>query len=142
MKKSLIIASLLAATLSSGYVLADRNADCKQGHDRHSGFDRKAGHGHMFHGQKGGKNWIEREFTADQIRTLNEARLIMKGNPNLQVGKVTATKTGYELTIVTKDNSLVETQQLAKNGMPLEAYEKIKERIAKREALQQQKTAK
>lgn len=142
MKKSLIIASLLAATLSSGYVLAERDSGFKQGHERHSSFDRKGPHSHGFHGHKGGKNLMNREFTADEIRTLNEARLIMQGNPNLKVGKVASTKAGYEVTIVTKDDSLVETQQLAKNGMPLEAYEQAKERLAKRQALQEQNATK
>lgn len=136
MKKSLIIASLLAATLSSGYVLADRDEN------RKGGWDKKASHSHMHHGRKGGKELMNREFTADQIRTLNEARLIMHGNPNLKVGKVNSTKTGYEVTIVTQDNSLVETKQLAKNGMSLEAHERAKERLAKRAELQEKKQTK
>lgn len=130
MKKSLIIASLLAATLSSGAVLADSD------YDRKSGYDKKGQHSHMHHARKGGKEMMNREFTADQIRTLNEARLIMQDNPNLKVGKVTSTKTGYDVTIVTKDDSLVETKQLAKNGMSLKAYEQAQERIAKREQAQ------
>lgn len=137
MKKSLIIASLLAATLSSGYVLAERGSD--RGFDRQGGFDRKAPHSQMHHARKGGKELLEREFTADEIHTLNEARLIMHGNPNLKVGKVTSTKTGYDVTIVTKDNSLVETKQLAKNGMSLKAYEQAQERIAKRAAALEKK---
>lgn len=138
MKKSLIIASLLAATLSSGYVLADRHSDLKNGHDG-SGYDRKAPHSHMYHARKGGRELMNREFTADQIRTLNEARLIMQGNPNLKVGKVTSTKTGYEVTIVTQDDSLVETRQLAKNGMSLKGYEQARERMAKRVEMQERK---
>ena len=83
-----------------------------------------------------GKNFKEHmysEFSANEIRTLNEARLIMQGNPNVKVGKVTSTKDGYNVTIVTKDNSLVKEMVLAKNGMPLERYNMIKERIEAKE---------
>lgn len=132
MKKSLIIASLLAATLSSGYALAGKDRGDRDGCDRgpHSTMMKHSG---MMGERMGGKNMMEREFTADQIRTLNEARLILKDNPNLKVGKVSSTKTGYSVTIVTQDNSLVETKELAKNGMPLDMYEKMQERLEKRE---------
>lgn len=132
MKKSLIIASLLAATMTSGFALAgDRGY--KEGCDKGPGMMRD--HGGMMGGHKGMKEMMDREYTADQIRTLNEARLIMMGNPNLKVGKITQTKTGYTVEIVTQDESLVETKEVAKNGMPLDMYEKMLERKAKREQM-------
>lgn len=86
------------------------------------------------HGRKYMKKHMDREFTADEIHTLTSARLIMRGNPNVKVGEVKATDTGYNVTIVTKENSLVKELNLAKNGMPLERFEKISERIQKQEA--------
>ncbi|AMO54861.1 hypothetical protein [Endozoicomonas montiporae] len=99
--------------------------------------ERKARAGQRGHkGPRGqaGHKMMAREFTADQIETLTEAKLIMRGNDNLKLGKVTSTDNGYNVTIVTQDNSLVEEQQLAKNGMPLDRFEKIQKRIEARKA--------
>ncbi len=38
-------------------------------------------------------------------------------------------KTGYKVTIVTKDNSLVRELDLADNGMPLKRYKHMQERM-------------
>ena len=86
---------------------------------------------HGRHGMKGLKlkEHMSRSYTADQIRTLNEARLIRMGNPNVKVGQVTPTANGYKVTIVTKENSLVEELDLAKNGMPLERYNMMKKKM-------------
>lgn len=135
-KKALIMASVLTASLTTGYALAGahKDGDCERGSKSgmmkyHGGFEGRMGHQDM----------MAREFTADQIRTLTEARLIMEGNPNIKVGKVTSTKTGYTVTIVTQDDSLVEEREVAKNGMPLEMYEKMQERIKQREEMRQEK---
>ena len=53
----------------------------------------------------------------------------MRGNKNLKLGKVTSTEKGYNVTIVTQDNSLVKEQKLAKNGMPLKKFERLQKRI-------------
>lgn len=92
-------------------------------------------------GQKGkrgniGHRMMEREYTADQIETLTKAKLIMRGNPNLKLGTVTPTDTGYSVTIVTQDNSLFEEQELAKNGMHLKKYEQIQKRMEMRQQRQ------
>ncbi|WP_439135009.1 hypothetical protein [Pseudomaricurvus sp.] len=138
MKKSLIIASLLAATMTSGFALAgDRGGD-RDGCDRSHGKMRD--YSGMMGSHKGMKDMMSREYTADQIQTLTEARLIMMGNPNLKVGKVTSTDSGYSVAIVTQDNSLVETKAVAKNGMPEEMYEKILERKEKREKMKADKS--
>ncbi len=80
-----------------------------------------------WHGNKTMKRGkaLDRSYTAEEIKTLSEARLIRRGNPNIKVGKVTPTKDGYKVTIVTKDNSLVKELDLAKNGMPLEHYKRL-----------------
>lgn len=128
MKKSVLVATILAATLSTGLALAERGEGeregCKRGHWGH-------------HGMKGfhrGAEMMEREFDADQIRTLVEARLLMKGNENLQIGQIIPTDTGYTITIVTQDGSLVEEKEVAKNGMPLKMYQRIKDRMDRRNA--------
>ncbi|GAB3093157.1 hypothetical protein G8770_06175 [Aestuariicella hydrocarbonica] len=131
-KKALIMASVLTASLSTGYALAGghKDGDCERGYK--SGMMKHHGD---FGGRMGHQDMMAREFTADQVRTLTEARLIMEGNPNIKVGKVTSTKTGYTVTIVTQDNSLVEEKEVAKNGMPLKMYEKMQERMKQREEM-------
>ena len=136
MKKTTLIATALATAFTASSAFAwfgDDNGDrgnCMDG-------DRK---GHFMKGERGKqgkrgnfKEHMSREFSAEEIRTLNEARLIMKGNDNVKIGEVTATDNGYKVTIVTNDNSLVEEMNLAKNGMPLERFEAIKARIEARE---------
>ena len=74
---------------------------------------------------------LEREFNADQIRTLMEARLLMKGNENLKVGPISKGRDGFIVTIVTQDDSLVDELEVAANGMPKDAFEHIQKRIQK-----------
>ena len=95
---------------------------------RRGGEHKNRGGEHRMEGRFDGKN-LEREFTADEIRTLTSAKLIRKGNPNIKVGEVKSTGNGYSVTIVTKDNSLVEELSLAKNGMDLDFYQKIQKRM-------------
>jgi hypothetical protein len=154
MKKPLLMASILTAGLGAGFatnaVLAMPQDDdgakrCKGEHHQRGDHQKRdyrhdrAGKG-MHH--MGGKKMMEREFSADEIRTLMSARLIMKGNPNVKVGTVTAVDGGYKVTVVTQDNSLVEELALAKNSMPKDRYEKILERKAKREAMKERRSEK
>lgn len=126
MKKKLIIASGLVVALSAATVYAERGGGgCEHGFG-------KEGHGFGMMGHHNRAEMMAREFNADQIRTLMAARLIMKGNDNLKVGKISSSRTGFTVAIVTKDDSLVEELELAKNGMPLQMYEHIQERIEKR----------
>ncbi len=141
-KKSLLVASLLTAAVSTslvtGLAQAGEHGD-KEGCPHHSMMKDHGGKGgfggHGFGGRMDPKEMMEREFTTDEIRTLTEAKLIMKGNPNLKVGKIKSTSTGYSVDIVTQDDSLVETKELAKNAMPLEMYEHMKEKMKKREEM-------
>ncbi|WP_263081740.1 hypothetical protein [Endozoicomonas sp. Mp262] len=137
MKKTIMMAAALATALSTSSAFAwwgdnDNNdgksgGGCYGGHQMHQG---QKGH-HGRHGTRGPgmKEQMNRSYTADETRTLAEARLLRKGNPNLKVGEVIPTDNGYKLTIVTKDNSLVKERELAKNGMPLERYNAIKKRM-------------
>ncbi|MBR9909031.1 MAG: hypothetical protein GYB33_01610 [Gammaproteobacteria bacterium] len=136
MKKSLIIAGVFSALLTTGLVYAEQGekgerGDCDRG--KRGGHHMMQG-GHHFKKDRG--EMMEREFNADQIRTLAEAKLIMHGNENLMVGQVLATDTGYSVTILTRDGSLVEEKALAKNGMPLDKYQHILERMEKRQSKQ------
>ncbi|CAM3416825.1 hypothetical protein [Parendozoicomonas haliclonae] len=88
-----------------------------------------------FHGagMRGGMDrWqerLDRELTAEQVTTLAEARLIMHGNENIKVGEVKPTSDGYSVSIVTvKSGDLVDTLELAKNGLPLQMVERMEER--------------
>ena len=100
---------------------------------RHRGDKDKGRHGKF--GKFGGHKMmaqLDRELTTDQVRTLQEARLIYVNNPNIKIGDVKPTSTGYTATIVTRDNSLVEELTLAKNGMKQDRYDMIKQRMEQR----------
>jgi hypothetical protein len=78
-------------------------------------------HGPRGWGMMAGKRDPNRVLTVEQIRTLAQAHLIMMNNDNLKVGKITETanKT-YDVQIVTKENSLVNTVEVSKaTGMPV-----------------------
>ena len=129
MKKKLILVSALVAALTAGTVYAERgNKDCGREFNRWGPSAGMMGHKHN------PEEMLERELSKDQVRTLVEARLIMKGNENLKVGKVSSNRDGFTVDIVTRDDSLVKELSLAKNGMPLEMFEHIQQRIEKRNA--------
>lgn len=133
MKKRLLIASLLTGCLAATPLLAE---DHGKGHgcDRERSMKHHAfGGGFSMGGKMNKKEMFEREFSADQIRTLMEARLLMKGNENLKVGKIASAGDGYTVSIVTQDDSLVKELNLAANGMPQEMYEKVQKRMENRE---------
>ena len=123
--------------------MLQRRADCdetyaqeRRGYRQHGG--RKGKRGMELRKQMAGRfaEHMDREFSADQIRTLTEARLIMRGNPNIKVGEVNATADGYKVIIFTLDNSLVEEWELAKNAMPQDRFEHMKQRMERREMRQ------
>ncbi|USE37106.1 hypothetical protein [Endozoicomonas sp. SCSIO W0465] len=138
MKKTTLIATTLVTVLTASSAFAWWG-DNGRGDGRHCSEGNRSGQfmkgEHDKRGMMGNnvKEHMNREFSATEIRTLNEARLIMQGNPNVKVGKVTPTKDGFNVTIVTKDNSLVKEMGLAKNGMPLERYNMVRDRIAAKE---------
>lgn len=64
-------------------------------------------HAMMF--QHRGKQRADLDLTAEQVKTLAEARLIMRGNERLKVGEVTEQdENTYLVQIVTVDGSLVQ----------------------------------
>ncbi len=129
MKKKLLLVSALVAGLSAGAVYAERgDQDCGRGFNKWGPEAGMMGHKHN------PRDMLERELSKDQVRTLVEARLIMKGNENLKVGKVSSSRDGFKVDIVTRDDSLVEELALAKNGMPLKMFEHIQRRVDKRNA--------
>ncbi len=137
MKKRLMIATLLSAGLMATPLMAEDSRDsqgCERGENsrmmKHHEFGKR---GFGMGGKMDRKEMFEREFNADQIRTLMEARLLMQGNDNLKVGKISNAQYGYVVNIVTQDNSLVEELEVAANGMPKKMYEKMKKHMEKRQ---------
>lgn len=127
MKKKLVLVSALVAALTAGTVYAERgNKDCGRELNKWGPSAGVMGHKHN------PEEILERELSKDQIRTLVEARLIMKGNENLKVGKVSSSRGGFKVDIVTRDDSLVKELALAKNGMPLKMFEHIQQRVENR----------
>jgi len=85
------------------------------------------GSGYMHNGSHRG-GWMsgwrmnsDRTLTESQIRTLAQAHIIRMGNDHLKVGKISKDKVGnYNVSIVTKDDSLVNTVVLDKaTGFPV-----------------------
>lgn len=136
-RKSLLTATLLTAALTAGTAYAKEgrsDKDCKRYHaakheagHRGKGMDRKA--------------MLEREFSAEQIRTLTEARLIMKGDADHKVGKIDSNDKGYTIAIVNQKGELVEERQVAKNGVSIEKLERMQKRMQEREARKEAKKA-
>lgn len=116
--KQLLIATTATLILGSSVASAG-HGDRKCDGPRHGFTGEKVDHKAMF----------KRRYDKQQIRVLAHARLIMQGNENLKIGKIKVTKTGFTVSIMTKDDSLVRKWKLAPNGMPLERYEHIKARM-------------
>ena len=96
-------------------VISGRRGDAMMG--RHGEYWR---HHKGMSGRRGNAMTGRREYTADEIRTLMEARLLQHSNDEFEVGEVTATKEGYTVTIVTRDKkTLFRKIELDKNGVPL-----------------------
>ncbi len=135
MKKTLLIASMLTTALVAAPLMANdhsENNDCERKQHSRSMKHHEFGLQGLGMGEKiNRKEMLKREFSAEEIRTLVEARLLIKGNENLKVGKISDTKGGYTVAIVTQDNSLVKELELASNGMPKEMYQHIQKRMEK-----------
>ena len=140
MKKTTLVATALVTVFTASSAFAwwgeghrEEYRDGKGG----CSYEHRDKSGHHGKGMRGAKfqEHMNRELSAGEIRTLQEARLIYMNNPNITVGDVVSTDQGYKVTIVTKENkSLVEEFELAKNGMRLERYEAVQKRIeAKKE---------
>lgn len=67
-----------------------------------------------------GRAAVDKKLTAGDIKTLAQARLIMMGNKNLKVGKVTEKDDKTVIvSITTKDGSLVEEMEVSRaTGRP------------------------
>lgn len=125
-RKLLLASALLSLSAICHQALAD-DMPTPPGADCHGGPMHRPEMGGMDFPR--GREMLERELSSDQIRILMEARLIMKGNPNLQVGDIKTTASGFSVNIVTKDKSLVETLELAKNGLPKDLADHMQERM-------------
>ena len=140
MKKKTLIATALATAFTASFAFASwsyQDSSDQRGHGyRGCGYEQHMGKGGKLGGRFHGKfmqERMDRVLTADEVRTLQEARLIHRNNPNIKVGEVKATDSGYTVTIVTQDNSLVKELSLAKNGMRLEHYNRMQQRMERME---------
>ena len=96
--------ALAATAIGVGAVNASgRYDDCPR-------FERGEGRPHHAMMHHDGKHRMQRQLnlSAEQVKTLAEARLIMRGNERLKVGEVTQKDDNtYSVQIVTVDGSLV-----------------------------------
>ncbi len=127
MKRTFLIltaASVVAVSALSGIALADDNTYrgwCPRGGDGYG-----YGHGHMMRGDYRGGGFgmmdgprmgrfmqngtYDLQLTPERYKQILEGKMAWRGNPNIKVGEVTSDKDGNIIaTIVTKDNSLVDT---------------------------------
>ena len=121
-KMAIIATTLLAGAGTYGAVAyADGREGCAWKKGGHHSMMRGGGMG--FFGMGPGE---DRNFSADEIRTLAEAFLLMRGNENLKVGEITPTENeSYMVRIVTQDDSLVrEVEVSKKNGRPMHKMNK------------------
>lgn len=130
MKKTLVLATCLSTAIALTSAAVNANPENSSNCEKHHAMDMKGKrHGPRMMGFAKTPESLERELTKEQIHTLMEARLIMKGNDNVKLGTITDSEDGFEVTIVTQDDSLVKTVSLAKNGMPQRMYNRIKARM-------------
>jgi len=74
---------------------------------------------------------LKRQMSKNDIVILTEAKLIKKGNPNVKLGTVTQSPSGFTVTIVTKKSGdLVRTVKLAPNGLPEHVAKRLEHRCA------------
>jgi len=139
MKKTLQSLALIGALTAGGFALAgmasaaDPAAEggapvaCQPGSGPGYGYGPMGFHRGPMGGPRGfgmfGRHFDpNRVYTLDEVKILAEAHLIRLGNPNLKLGKVIEAKDkdAYVVTIVTKDNSLVDSLEIDKHtGMPM-----------------------
>lgn len=135
MKKTTLVATALVTVFTTSSAFAWWGEGHREGHHGGKGgcqSEHREHRGHHGKGMRGAKlqEHMDRELSASEVRTLQEARLIYMDNPNITIGDVIPTDKGYKVTIVTKENkSLVEAFELAKNGMHLERYEAVQKRL-------------
>jgi hypothetical protein len=117
--KITLVSALVAAT---GLATVGATAGWHERRGPCGGFEQEADPA-MMKKQKGqADRFRDRDLnlTADEAKTLVEARLIMRGNDRLKVGQVTEKdEESYLVDIVTVDNSLVRQVEVDRdNGLP------------------------
>ena len=125
--RTIIGIMVVALVIAGGFGIA--KAHMGNDYGRTGGYGHMGSYGHMGdYGHMGsgyGKTsaespcWREAAETAVQINEEEAKGLISfqlrRSNPNLKVGKVTEKEEGFEVTIVTKENSLVDRLLVEKN---------------------------
>ncbi len=125
--KTIVGIMVIALVIAGGFGIA--KAHMGNDYDRTGGYGHMGSYGHMGdYGHMGsgyGKTsaespcWSEAAESAVQINEEEAKGLISfqlrRSNPNLKVGKVTEKEVGFEVTIVTKEDSRVDRLMVEKN---------------------------
>ena len=100
MKKTTLVATALVTVFTASSATAwwgesgrggcDKGAGYKSEYREHRGKAKRGEHGMKF------QQHMNRELSAGEVKTLQEARLIYLNNPNITVGSVTATDNGFK----------------------------------------------
>lgn len=126
-KLGLVTAAVITGMTAFGvasYADSDERGDCHW---------KRGGHHSMMMQHRGGMGFFggeprETAYTADEIRTLGEAFLLRRNNPNLKVGDIRKNETGnYLVDITTVDDSLVRTMEIdPMSGLPAKMTERFR----------------
>lgn len=120
MKKTTLVISAVLLTTALGAGALTASADWGRHSRGDCGMDR--GPKAMMKMDRKGKKGLapmarDLDLTAEQVRTLMSARLIMQGNDRLKVGQITEKDAEtYLVQIVTVDDSLVREVEFDRNG--------------------------
>ena len=125
MKKTRILIGFAIVTLviTGGFGIAMAHMGGGYGYGSAGSYDHMGGYGSMMDNDRSNDEqpcWSGEESTSKVQINKEEAKGIIsfqlrRSNPNLKVGKVTEKEEGFEITIVTKDNSLVDRLVVEKN---------------------------
>ncbi len=118
-RKTVIGTMIVALVIAGGFGLAW--ARMGNGYSGTGGYGHMGDYGHMGSGATGedqpcGGSDVESsvQINKEEARGMISFQL-RRSNPNLKVGKIAEKEEGFEVTIVTKDNSLVDRIMVEKN---------------------------
>lgn len=120
--------AVIATAIGAGAVNASgwyENEDCPRSGPRYGQWDDDDGSRGRFgmqrHGMRGPGMFRpgNLDLSADELRTVMQARLIMHGNDNLKIGEIAAKdENTYSVQLITNDGSLVRELEVDKNTGP------------------------
>jgi len=122
-KYTIIGLAIVALIVAGGYGIARAHMGGGYGGGHMSGYGHMGSYGGMMDYDRSDDEhpcWSDEESTSSVQINKEEAKGIIsfqlrRSNPNLKVGKITEKEEGFEVTIVTKENSLVDRLLVEKN---------------------------